>query len=237
MLTFDLNPALDVAALRAGYAAQGRVQIVNFLGEACARALLDNLAHRRDWLMTYNRGDKVHDIRRDSYAQIDTDMREGLGRAIVAGGRDAFQFCYDTVRQRADMPADDPLAAFTAFLNSAPMLDLLRTITAADDVARVDGHASRYAPGQFLTTHDDHIEAKGRRAAYVMNLTPRWRPDWGGLLLFYDRLGNVTRGYTPGFNMLNLFAVPQAHAVSWVTPLAAVPRFAVTGWLLGAEEA
>ena len=93
--------------------------------------------------------------------------------------------------------------------------------------AELDGHASRYAPGQFLTTHDDHIEAKSRRAAYVMNLTPRWRPDWGGLLLFYDRLGNVTRGYTPGFNMLNLFAVPQAHAVSWVTPLAAVPRFRV----------
>ena len=53
----------------------------------------------------------------------------------------------------------------------------------------------------------------------------------GGLLLFYDSRGNVVRGYTPGFNMLNIFKVPQPHSVSWVTPLAANPRYAVTGWL------
>jgi Rps23 Pro-64 3,4-dihydroxylase Tpa1-like proline 4-hydroxylase len=74
----------------------------------------------------------------------------------------------------------------------------------------------------------------GRRAAYVLNLTPEWRPDWGGLLQFYDAMGNVSRAFTPGFNVLNIFRVPQPHSVSWVTPLAAAPRYAVTGWLRAA---
>ena len=55
--------------------------------------------------------------------------------------------------------------------------------------------------------------------------------DWGGLLLFHDGQDNVTRGYLPVFNSLNLFSVPQRHNVTWVTPLAAAPRYAVTGWL------
>jgi Rps23 Pro-64 3,4-dihydroxylase Tpa1-like proline 4-hydroxylase len=35
----------------------------------------------------------------------------------------------------------------------------------------------------------------------------------------------------PKFNTLDLFAVPQQHSVSMVTPAAPVRRYAVTGWL------
>jgi len=65
----------------------------------------------------------------------------------------------------------------------------------------------------------------------VLNLTPDWRPDWGGLLQFFDKRGDVFRAFTPRFNVLNLFRVPQPHNVSWVTPLAGAPRYAVTGWM------
>jgi SM-20-related protein len=35
----------------------------------------------------------------------------------------------------------------------------------------------------------------------------------------------------PSFNTLDLFAVPQRHSVSIVTPSAQHRRYAVTGWL------
>lgn len=237
MLALQLNQDLDVAVLREAYGRHGRIQIGDFLAVESARALFDALMRSTEWKLTYNRGELVHDHDRAAYARLEPDERRMLSDAIVAGGRDGFQFCYDTIRGRNDVPSDPPLAAFTAFLNSAPLLDLLRGITGADDVETIDAHASRYGPGQFLTTHDDRIATRGRRAAYVMNLTPRWRPDWGGLLLFYDAQGNVVRGFTPGFNVLNLFAVPQAHSVSWVNQLAAVPRVSITGWLLGPDPA
>jgi len=77
------------------------------------------------------------------------------------------------------------------------------------------------------------VAGKQRHAAYVYNLTPAWRADWGGLLLFHGDDGNVTRGLTPSFNALNIFAVPQPHSVSMVTPFAASRRYSVTGWLRG----
>jgi Rps23 Pro-64 3,4-dihydroxylase Tpa1-like proline 4-hydroxylase len=62
-------------------------------------------------------------------------------------------------------------------------------------------------------------------------MTPRWRVDWGGLLLFVDERGNVSRGLTPAFNALNLFRTPQPHTVSAVAPFAGANRLSITGWL------
>ena len=36
----------------------------------------------------------------------------------------------------------------------------------------------------------------------------------------------------PRFNALNVFAVPQPHSVSIVSPFAVGARYSVTGWLL-----
>ncbi|MFD1789097.1 2OG-Fe(II) oxygenase family protein, partial [Sphingomonas floccifaciens] len=61
-------------------------------------------------------------------------------------------------------------------------------------------------------------------------LTPQWRPEWGGLLLFHDDR-EVAHGFVPGFNTLNLFRVPQRHSVSEVTRAAPHRRYSITGWL------
>lgn len=34
----------------------------------------------------------------------------------------------------------------------------------------------------------------------------------------------------PGFDVLNVFAVPQRHAVTMVAPFAGAPRYSITGW-------
>lgn len=235
MIEPRINDSLDVAALSAAFAQFGRVQIQGFLTIESAEALLNDLAEA-EWKLTYNRGEQVVDFSPAAYGKLDERTRGAIAREIVAGGRNGFQFVYDVIRDHPDMPDDAPLSRFVRFMNSAPVLDLLRAITGVETVVRVDGHASRYGRGQFLTTHDDEIRGSGRRAAYVMNVTPRWRPDWGGILQFYDRQGNVMRGFTPSFNALNLFVVPQPHSVTFVTPLAENPRYAITGWLMDPER-
>lgn len=234
MSHIHLNQALDTAALRTAYAEHGRVQIHNFLAEDAASTLARELATNQAWRLTFNDGDKVVDHTRDSYARLSEEQRAAMARGIVDRGRKGFQFCYDVIRDDAGASdADDgPLTRFVRFLNETSVLEKIREITGARAIARVDGHASRYTAGQFLTTHDDRIEGRGRRAAYVLNLSPLWHPDWGGILQFFDGHGNVTRGYTPAFNTLNLFAVPQPHSVTWVTPLATAPRLSITGWVL-----
>ncbi|HEY5288971.1 MAG TPA: 2OG-Fe(II) oxygenase family protein, partial [Caulobacteraceae bacterium] len=84
-----------------------------------------------------------------------------------------------------------------------------------------------YKPLDFLTVHDDgHVK---RRIAYVLNMTPKWKPDWGGALQFYDRDDHIEEGYLPTFNALNIFRVPRRHSVTQVASFGGL-RFSVSGW-------
>ena len=98
-------------------------------------------------------------------------------------------------------------------------------------LASTISEATRYGPGHFLTAHNDNIAGKNCLAAYVINMTPFWRADWGGNLLFLGKEGHVEEGYVPCFNALNLFRVPQVHMVSHVAPFANARRYSITGWL------
>lgn len=230
---FALSPTLDPQRLARSFAIDGRTQIPDFLSSASARSLAGELAAHPRWLLTANRGDQVIDFTPERVAGMDADARGKLARAVALGGRYGFQFCYETIRLSPTGGGNDPskLADFAAFMSSEATIAFLRTLTGDARIDFADAHASRYAPGHFLTAHDDEVDAMGRRAAYVLNLSPEWRVDWGGLLLFHDAAGNITQGFTPRFNTLNIFRVPQAHSVSFVTPLAGAPRYAVTGWL------
>lgn len=238
--SFALDSGLDASGLAAMFARNGRLQIRNFLTRDSAGALLAELEASQAWRLAANRGDQVVDFGPEALARFGPEEWAKLQKAIILGGRHGFQFCYETIRlprageERRDAPP--LLGAFADFLSSPATLAFLRTLTGMDDIAFADAHASRYRPGHFLSAHDDASEGMGRRAAYVLNLTREWRPDWGGLLLFYDQEGNIVRGYTPGFNVLNIFAVPRNHSVTWVTPLAGQPRYAVTGWLRTGER-
>jgi SM-20-related protein len=69
----------------------------------------------------------------------------------------------------------------------------------------------------------------------VLNLTPGWRAEWGGLLLFHDADGHVAEAYAPKFNTLNIFRVPQWHSVSQVASYVDQDRLAITGWIRGSK--
>jgi Rps23 Pro-64 3,4-dihydroxylase Tpa1-like proline 4-hydroxylase len=237
---FVLHPSLDLDAFAAAFAREGRLQIVDFLRHDGAMGLFRELAESREWRLAVNRGETVEDLDLDEVAGWPADKAEAFDRGVVEAGRNRFQFRYETIRlpeygTGSGQVPPPGLQRFVDFLCSPEMVEFMRELTGIGDIALADGHASRYRSGHFLTAHDDSNVDMGRRAAYVLNLTPQWQPDWGGVLQFYDERGNIVRGFTPAFNTLNIFKVPQPHSVSWVTPLAGAPRYAVTGWLRAAQ--
>lgn len=158
-----------------------------------------------------------------------------LAAFAYEAARKGFQFLYECRRvpEEAAARAAEPtlLTRFVDFLNSPRFIDFARRLTGAADIEWADAQATRYGPGHFLTRHDDSSGARNRRVAYVMNLTPAWSTDWGGQLQFIDADGHIARAFVPTFNAINLFTVPQLHAVSVVAPFATVPRYSITGWL------
>lgn len=232
---FALNPELHVDELAQRFRRSGRVHIANFLAEHGVEEFFRSLKVRDDWKLVINQDDKSFDLDRRAQAALTSDQRDSLDNAVHAGARYGFQYCYESIRvpdgaeERAGM--DDALAEFATFLSSPEVVDFLRQITGKREIEFADAQATAYGPGHFLTAHDDEVAGKKRHAAYVYNLTPLWRVDWGGLLLFHGADGHVDQGFTPSFNALNIFDVPQPHSVSMVAPFAANRRYSITGWL------
>lgn len=235
---FALHSGIDAAALTAAYRAHGRISIEPFLAEDAAAALRDHLAAREDWLLVMNAREKVYDMPRAAAATLTPDQRATLDRKIGESALHDFQFRYEAIRVADDSGArgDTLLERFAVFMSSPEVVGLLRGITGAP-IEFADAQATAYGPGHFLTRHNDDVEGKGRHAAYVLGLTPGWRPEWGGLLLFHDGERDIDHGFAPAYNALRLFAVPAVHSVSHVWPYVPEPRLSVTGWLRSHEAA
>ncbi|WP_033920335.1 2OG-Fe(II) oxygenase [Sphingomonas sp. 37zxx] len=232
-----LNPLLDIDALAKHFAQHRRLQIVDFLAPETALAWHMHLRARTDWIQVLNSTERVIELDRAGQAALTDDQRAALENAIHASARHGFQYRYETIRVPDDagqrVQSGDPLAAFAAWLSQGEARDALRRITGNTAIAFADAQATAYSPGDFLTGHDDQVAGKHRHAAYVLGLTPTWRAEWGGLLLFHGDGANSIEGFAPTLGTLNLFAVPQMHSVSQVSKAAAYRRYSITGWLRG----
>lgn len=229
---FRLNPDLDIPALAAAYKADGRVRVFDLLAGDAVDRLYEDLTTRKDWwhLMVTDSG--VTELDRETRAAMTPAEHAELDARVQDRARLGFGYRYEGLRvEEDDDRPDDPLEAFARLMGSEPMLDMLRAVTGCTALSFTDGQATAYGPGDFLTGHDDNVIGKNRLAAYVFGITPRWRPEWGGLLLFHGPGDSTVAGNVPRYNVLDLFAVPQRHSVSQVSPAAPCPRYAVTGWL------
>ncbi|MDO8910943.1 MAG: 2OG-Fe(II) oxygenase family protein [Phenylobacterium sp.] len=233
----QLSRGLDSARLRPAFERFGRLHLPGILpvrdAQAIHAALIAAPYHR-----SLTASGKSYDIALDTLAAMPPERRAELEAAILEGGKTGFQYQFDAWRLSDLMEAGQrtggalaPLEAVYDLINSEGFLAFIRTLTGDPRCAYADAQATRYRPGDFLTAHDDDVAGKKRLYAMVLNFTPAWRPDWGGLLAFHDADGHVSEAYTPTFNALNIFRVPQQHAVTQVASFAGAERLSITGWI------
>ncbi|WP_240387210.1 2OG-Fe(II) oxygenase [Brevundimonas naejangsanensis] len=223
------------AAIRQRLQRTGRAQVEGILAEPTAAAL-HHLAREADYNVVTRRGTGHVDLPSAWLASLQPEQKRGLAEAIQKSATADFQYLYDNYPVFdlvQDGHADAPWRDLAAFLNGEEFLGLMRDLTGEDRIALADMQVTRFRAGHFLTEHDDHAEGKNRYFAYVLNLTPSWRIDWGGLLAFHGDDGNVAEAFTPRFNTLNLLRVPAPHSVTQVALSAGGDRISITGWLRG----
>lgn len=239
---FEINPALDRAALSARFAANTRVQIRDFLTDETAQEIRSILQNATPWGLAMQADGSAFEgpqqiLPAEMRSASGQQRAQAIGQATdEAGARGdyAFRFAQFSLVQAVQEEFDKGGAheVLLEHINSQPFLDLVREVTGETQLVRADGQATLFAKQQYLGRHIDSHVAEGWTIAYVMNFTiDEWHPDWGGYLQFYDDDGNIIEGFRPRFNSLNLFKVPQAHAVSFVPPFAPLGRYAITGWL------
>ncbi|MDG2523729.1 2OG-Fe(II) oxygenase family protein [Caulobacter segnis] len=214
----------------------GRVQIPSVLaGEGAERLLAE--ARVRTPFQTVTTNSRGHvDLPQAWLDSLTIEQRQEFGQAIHESATERFQYLYDTYPIWDLQQAGKLKGAWRdllAFLNGESFLGLMRELTGEDRIAMADAQVTRYRRGSFLTGHTDHVDGKDRYYAYVLNLTPAWRIEWGGLLMFHGDDGHVAEAFVPAAGALNLLRVPQPHSVSQVSLSAGDERLSVTGWLRG----
>ncbi|MDB5702159.1 MAG: proline hydroxylase [Sphingomonadales bacterium] len=229
---FAIDPRHDPRLLAATFARTGRIRISNFLLRDAAEMLHDELAASAAWRRVINGKDKVFEISRADFASLDPGYRIQIQDRITAASLNGFQFTYETIRISDDMvergKSKTALDAFLDFMNGVDVRQFFRDLTQATRVDLIDGQATAYGPGDFLSRHDDNVVGKRRLGAYVLGLTKNWQQQWGGALQFH---AGAPETWTPAFNTLALFVVPQQHSVDHVSSDADRLRLSVTGWL------
>lgn len=235
-----LNPALDVLALKKAFAEAGRIHIPKVLAEDSAERVHRCLTGEVDWHLIFNEGDKVHTLYPEQVKAMTEEHKQKVRQIVLSKAREGFQYLYNNYNiydyYLSGKNTDHFLHRFHEFLNSEPFLSFVKQVSGFETVTFADSQATAYGPGHFLTMHHDEVAGKNRKLAYVFNFTRTWQMDWGGLLLFLGPDGNVEGGFVPTFNALNMFAVPQDHAVTYVSPFSPAIRYSITGWLRETDD-
>ncbi len=233
MTDFSLNKALDPHSLAQDYAAGKRLQIPDFLSDSSAEEITSCLETQVPWGFAYNDGGSQF-LRAQELKAMSAQDQQRLLQQLYERARTSFQYaynCYPILDAYLNGWNEVPmLNRLLEFINSDEMLSFIRTLTGRPEIIKGDAQATRYGPGQFLKFHTDNVTEEYRVAAFVLNFTREWDPDWGGYLQFYGPNWDIEQAFLPRFNTLNIFTVPQNHAVSYVANYAAAQRYAITGW-------
>lgn len=233
-----LSQRNDIAQLRERFGMRGRVLVPDILEPDFAASVLSAIGAQEGWLLVTRIEGAHREFDAAQMQLVPADRLKTFEELVAQEARGGFQYrferhlLYDNLR--AGNLAEGPLRLLAELLNSDAFIGLLHDIMGGAFTSGETfcfGQLTRYRAGHFLTSHDDELPEFRRVAAFVLNLTPNWSADLGGLLMFTGEDGHVQEAFTPKFNTLSFFKVPQQHAVSAVAPFAQGARHAVTGWL------
>ena len=235
-----LNPQLDVESLARSFKIDRRLIIENFLRTEVAEQMHSACLDSVPFEIQYVQDGQYKSLSQSEASKYTPDEQRKINAQIMNAARQGEGFLYDGyLRSRVKTTQESMLNEKLSFLHEIfaeiggkDVLDLISGITGSNELTGAEPQYTRYMPGHFLTRHKDVVDGRDRRFAFVLGLTKGWHPDWGGLLQFYQEDGTPRDAWMPRFNVLSIFDVSHIHAVTYVTPFAAVPRLSMTGWFV-----
>jgi SM-20-related protein len=232
---FALDPSLDIDELRNAFHKRQRLRIPGILLSSGAEELYASIHEEVHWGLMLCAGASMgrqYASPRKCGGFTGLDERVILDTAYTLGGVGPSHIYDSVILSADDSELPERVRAFFAFLNSESFLSFTRSVTGIAGIFRVSAQVTRYRRGHFFGFHSD-VDTHGKQQASIaLNLSKGWMPQWGGHLQFRGSDGNVEAGYSPRFNSMNIFLPSLEHAVSFVSPAAAAPRYAIAAALM-----
>ncbi len=227
----EFNPNLDFGKIELLYSAEQRIQLQNIWPVATANSISSCLSQTTKYVHAYTDKGQNAEISEAEIVAMSTEEQQKFYMDLYQDAYQGIGFLYGRhVINLLNSETPQILKDVFQYLNSDSVLEKIRTISGCADISSASAQATQYTPGNFLTRHNDIHETEGRRVAYVLGFTPKWHPDWGGLLQFYQQDGAPKDAWAPNYNSMSLFDVSHIHAVTFIAPFAVTPRLSITGW-------
>lgn len=210
------------------FAINNNLKISNFLNEQFANFLFRYAYNNKNWLLATG-------IENIKYLKPSTPINEKINNKQIknvneAFGKDNFSYIFYRSMNSKNMSYYEFLLRQT--MNSPEFINFLNEITGLELVGLNTLFLSKYKSGNFLSPHSDKGNGK---LAFVINITPLWKPQYGGILHFMnEERTEIIQSFVPEFNSFVIFTVPDEvgipHFVSHVAPNVKFSRYAITGW-------
>lgn len=236
-IAIRLNPEIDRLEVSRSLATSGRVHIKLAIDPASADQISQYLLKDALWNTIFNEHEEIsHSLSKMQMSLLSTAQRNTLYSFLRKRARSTFTYIYQTSDlqycNEESSHGQSVAKQIHEFFNGKEFLSFVREISGISTLSEAETQATQFKKNHFITRHTDvGAEYHGRRMAFVLSLTREWRAEWGGILEFLDENGNVTEGFTPSFNSLNLFYVPVLHHVSCVSHISQGKRISISGWL------
>ena len=215
----------------------GWAQVSNFLSAELAEAAYQEMACREGWdcfLLSEGRKYLASAPTNRRFSEVEMGNICERANASAAAGR--LSAVYEIEPRKAEAAAlstgGRAIDTILCFLKSLRFLNILREAFRRDVGSHVDLQIQRHQPGHFITYHRGFIPTNpyvSDGVAFFYNLTPEWKPEWGGLLTFRGRNGGETVSLTPVFNSLDLCAHEKGRWFTPIAPFASGPKFVIAG--------
>jgi Rps23 Pro-64 3,4-dihydroxylase Tpa1-like proline 4-hydroxylase len=144
---------------------------------------------------------------------------------------DLFQF--KQTKTDIESSNDKELKDFYSFFSSKEFGEYISKITGLKiTLGKIDMSGFVYGKTDYLLPHDDRLE--GRKIAYVLNLSKKFRKSDGGKLQLFDTKNKkpfkIVKSYIPSFNTLTLFEVSDISYHQVEEELSYKDRISFAGW-------
>lgn len=233
-----LNPDHNTAELAAKFAVHQSLEIDNYLDPHFANELYEWLAVKMPenwWFASYKQNaakgyKSVNNIQR--FPKCKHKIEYELKKCYSIFNKGSFTYMFDrTMPHKSTCRCFE--CEFRSFLVSEQHLSFVGSIINQKLTTSKEMFASRFTSGQFLSPHHDLNKGK---VGFVLNLTPEWKAEWGGLLHILEKdYTTLKKVIVPSFNKITLFTIPEGgglpHFVSHVAPDIPHKRISYTGWL------
>lgn len=232
-----LNNFVDIVKARRDFRDFGHAVVEDIWKAAFAEQVIQNIVRNVSFLQCFYAGNEQKELSEKQLSELPQEERQSLFQQIHAEAGKGLGHYYARWQcdSQGQQSASGALHSALTWLTNEDNLDLVRDISGIKNLNSVGCMVCRFSQGQYISQRVSGEEDQQRKLAFIIDLTPEWKPEWGGLLHLHATDEQPATFFTPSFNQLTLFDAQKPWSLSYVAPYIKYYRYSLVGWFNTSE--